>query len=455
MIHRLETWLSRPHTLVGVAFFRIFTGLGICFFLLYHWPERHLLWGDDGLWPREVYLSESADRGIWTLFHLAEDPWLLELIYGGGIAVALLFTIGLWTRWMSVLLFLIFFSLYYRNPNLPNGGDNLIRIQLFFFIFTQAGARLSVDAWMDRRRQQPRTQRFPSLRPYSALIHNLAIAAMVLQLILLYFTAGIYKVMGSMWQEGTAVYYAMRVQDFVWPGISERVWASDTVIVFLTYSSVLFQIAFPFLLLHRYTKYAAIAGAILFHTGVGWMMNLMLFSWYMIGCEWLLLRDREYRWLKHAATAFLQRRGGSAVNRKAGVSDHGSSMAITVFYDGWCPFCTQSVKTASRLDWFGWIRFISFREPGVIQRWGLDPERLEKRLHSTADGVHFREGIDGILQMAGRLPLLWPLLPLLWLATRMGWGQHVYDWIAGRRTIIPVGGCDQHCDIHPPAKRSK
>src|SRR5690606_202147 len=90
---------------------------------------------------------------------------------------------------------------------------------------------------------------------YLSILHNAAVCAIAIQLIIVYFTSGIYKVMGSMWQEGTAVYYAMRVQDYIWPGVSEWIWQSETLVVFLTYSSVLFQVAFPFFLLNRYTKY--------------------------------------------------------------------------------------------------------------------------------------------------------------------------------------------------------
>lgn len=455
MMERLEQWLSHPHRLIGIALFRICTGLGISFYLLYHWPERHLIWGDGGLLPREVYLAEAADRGIWTLFHLSQSPWLLDVVYGGGLVAALLFTVGLWTRWMSVAIFLVFWSLYYRNSHVPNGGDNLIRIQLFFLMFTQAGARLSVDAWLRRRKPKPSSSLRRIARPYCALFHNLAIIAMVGQLLLLYFTSGIYKVMGSMWQEGTAVYYAMRVQDYVWPGISELIWASEGGIVFLTYSSVLFQIAFPFLLLNRWSKYVAILGAFFFHTGVGLMMNLVLFSWYMIGCEWLLLNDREYRRLKSALSRFLPQKGVFPVKRESKGNHHPTAMSITVFYDGWCRLCTRSVATAARLDWFGWIRFVSFREPGIIQQWQLDPDKVEKRLHSTADGIHFREGIDGIIQMVSRLPLLWPTLPFFQLAKILGLGQRLYDWIASRRTIIPTGGCDEHCEIKPPKAGSE
>lgn len=127
---------------------------------------------------------------------------------------------------------------------------------------------------------------------------------------------------------------------------------------------------------------------------------------------------------------------------------------VTVFYDGWCPFCTQSVNTARRLDWLRLLKFVSFREPGVPERFGLDPDRLEQRLHSTGDGKTFHEGIDGILQMVTRLPLLWPAVPFLFLSRWLGFGQRVYDWIAARRTILPTGGCDEHCSIEDPKKSS-
>ncbi|OYD06939.1 DCC1-like thiol-disulfide oxidoreductase family protein [Paludifilum halophilum] len=442
MIRRIEDFLTREHMLIGAGLLRMTIGLGILFHLIDHYPERHLLWGEKGLWPIGEFLSGAEERGIYTLFHLSDAPWVFEGIYHGGILVVLLFTLGYRTRITTVCTFILFWSLYYRTPFITNGGDNLVRIVLFFLLFANAGARLSLD----RRRRKPPLTGESTLRPFAAVLHNFAVFAIILQLLLLYFNAGIYKVMGSMWQGGTAVYYAMRVQDYFWPGISDRLWQSESLVVFLTYSSVLFQIAFPFLLLNRYTKYAAVIAAFLFHTGVGLMMNLALFSWYMIGCEWILLSDRDYRfWAERARS--LGAKGGLWMNRVGERVGFLTRRKITVFYDGWCPFCTRSVHTAKKLDGFGLIHFVSFREPGVTASYGLDPDRLEKRLHSTKDGLHFHEGIDGIIQMVSRLPLLWPFWPLLILSRRLGIGQRVYDWIAGKRTIIPAGGCDEHCSI--------
>ncbi|GGE26428.1 hypothetical protein GCM10011571_30780 [Marinithermofilum abyssi] len=445
MIRRLERFLTTKHVLIGTSWLRIFFGAGILFYLLSHYSERHLLWGADGLWPYQQFLAGSEKREIWTLYHLSSSPIAFEVIFHGTLFVTLLWTIGWHTRLTGVLTFLCFWSLYYRNPFITNGGDNIVRLQLLYLLFADLGARFSVDRWRKRRRQTAPSPWLEKIRPYAAVLHNAAVAMAIVQVMLMYFTAGLYKVMGSMWQNGTAIYYAMRVQEFAWPGYSEKLWASETLVVLLTYTSVLFQVAFPFLLLNRYTKYAAVCGAILFHLGIGVFMNLALFSWFMIGIELILLTDKDYRRLSH----LLGRAGRWMRRRLSWIGDQPffARRRVTVFYDGWCSFCQASVDSARRLDLFGLLRFVSFREKGVPERYGLDPVKLEQRLHSTADGHTFYDGIDGIIQMITRLPLLWPTLPGLWLARILGIGQRVYDWIAARRTIIPAGGCDDHCRV--------
>jgi predicted DCC family thiol-disulfide oxidoreductase YuxK len=50
-----------------------------------------------------------------------------------------------------------------------------------------------------------------------------------------------------------------------------------------------------------------------------------------------------------------------------------------------------------------------------------------------ASGGGVREGIDAVILIAARIPLLWPALPLLVLTRWAGVGQRAYDWIAARR----------------------
>ena len=447
MSQRLYRFLTTEHLLTGISLARIAYGLFLLFYLISHYAERHLLWGPDGLLPHDAFLEASEARGILTLFHLSGSPGFFELVYHAGFVIAFLYLIGYRTRLVGVLTFILFWSFYFRNPHLTNGGDNILRLQLFYLMFAHAGAHFSVDALRRRKKGSSGDQGiFGDLR---ALLHNAAVLAAVVQLALLYFTAGMYKVMGSYWQEGTALYYAMRVQEFHWPGISERIWESEFLLVFLSYATVIFQVAFPFLLLNRITKRIAVGSAILFHAGIALFMGLIGFSWIMIGSELILLTDKEYRLIG----AFGRRARAKIGGRFRRLADAIAALPavqrqhMIVFYDGWCPLCRASVASALKLDWFSLIRFVSFREPGIIEQYGLDADKVERRMHSTADGRRFAEGIDAVIQMASRLLPLWPAVPFLLLARWLGIGQRAYDFIAARRTIIPTGGCDKHCSL--------
>lgn len=124
---------------------------------------------------------------------------------------------------------------------------------------------------------------------------------------------------------------------------------------------------------------------------------------------------------------------------------------LTVYYDGWCPLCTGIRNRIERIDWLGRIAFASIREEGVAEELGVPAQRLAERMHARIHkNGRLVEGIDAVAAIAAQAPPLWPLWPLLFLSARIGLGQALYDYIARRRTIIPVGACDaQGCPIHP------
>lgn len=123
--------------------------------------------------------------------------------------------------------------------------------------------------------------------------------------------------------------------------------------------------------------------------------------------------------------------------------------SIFVFYDGWCPFCRQSIKKFQSMDWFNRIEFKSFRNSNVVQEFHLDTDKLKKRMLTIKISNHKKEeGIDSINRICKNIPILWLLVPFLSISSKIGLGQKVYDWISRRRTIIPTGGCNENsCEI--------
>jgi predicted DCC family thiol-disulfide oxidoreductase YuxK len=115
-----------------------------------------------------------------------------------------------------------------------------------------------------------------------------------------------------------------------------------------------------------------------------------------------------------------------------------------ILYDGHCPLCLKSVEILKRLDWLQQLSYVNVRDPAQIPRCDppLDPNRLLEEMHLlTPDGRRIYHGFPALRRMAWRLPLLWPLLPLLYLPGMAALGQRTYLWVARNRFhLVPCHG---------------
>lgn len=128
---------------------------------------------------------------------------------------------------------------------------------------------------------------------------------------------------------------------------------------------------------------------------------------------------------------------------------------LMVFYDGNCPLCTESARVTTGLDWMHRLQFVSFRDEGVADAYGLEEVGVERRIYSVIpDTGRAFSGIHTVLQIFLRVPPYWVLVPFIWLSILCGLGQPVYDWIAKRRRVIPIGKCSNGaCQIDKPDDR--
>jgi predicted DCC family thiol-disulfide oxidoreductase YuxK len=407
MAGRFLRWFTTEHWLIGASLARVSLGLLALYYYGLHFSVRHYLYGPDGVWPLSRYLPGAAP---FSLFRYAPAD-AFEALYGGAILVAALFTLGVYPRLMTALHWLFVWSFQDRNPFLGDGGDNFVRIVLLFLVLVNTGAYLTV--------MPPRPRRLVETK---AIIHNVGVLLVLAQLAYLYVSTGFYKVMGEVWQNGTALYYILRVEEFTWPALARYITHNPWLIVGGTYGTVLFEVFFLPALLNRYTRYLVIAVGILFHVNIAVIMGLVTFAWSMLSVYPLLLTDDEYR---------------GVVRR----------WRLEVLYDGWCPSCVRSITLLRSLG-SGLVRYVSFRTAP-----GIDQDRAVRRILSRRhDGV-VREGMDVLIQITARSPCLWGFLPLL-VFSRLVFGQRLYDTLARRRLVIVPGGCDEHCPTDRTTVRS-
>ncbi len=100
---------------------------------------------------------------------------------------------------------------------------------------------------------------------------------------------------------------------------------------------------------------------------------------------------------------------------------------MRVLIDGACPYCRALGRTLEALDLGGTLQVVPLQEAS-----GLDPKALLEELH-VLEGDRTHRGYAALLALARRLPLLWPLYPVLLLLVPFGTGERLYRFLAKRR----------------------
>jgi len=280
----LRDQMSTPHRLRALSIVRIVFGFNVLALYVQHLRQYEFLWGDNGLMPWPTFMVTLIIQRSYSLYALTSDPHVQLWIFAGGAVVSFLFMIGAFTRVMSVLFFVFTWSLYSRNVYLLDGGDNLLYLTALFMVFTNCAAFYSMDAVFCGRRA---TNRFV------ALVHNYAVVAIIVQTCMVYLTSSFYKIGGHKWQDGTAMYYILHVDEFQLVPWLVHLVENPVITTALTYGTILTQAAFPFLIFHKRLKWLIAPAIIGMHVGIGYAMGLAYFSAVLIAAEAIFFTDRD------------------------------------------------------------------------------------------------------------------------------------------------------------------
>jgi predicted DCC family thiol-disulfide oxidoreductase YuxK len=123
------------------------------------------------------------------------------------------------------------------------------------------------------------------------------------------------------------------------------------------------------------------------------------------------------------------------------------SRKAIVLYDGNCPLCLKSVAILKRLDWRRRLGYRNARDLANLPESAvpLNVERLLNEMHLlTPDRRRVFAGFGAFRWMASRLPLFWPVWPLLFLPGVPWLGRRIYRWVAKNRynlVACHVGAC--------------
>ncbi|MFF3345963.1 HTTM domain-containing protein [Streptomyces sp. NPDC002779] len=304
--HRIVALLTvlteQPVSLYAAAVLRIGYGLLYLVFLLREFPHRDEIWGPGSPWTPELARQLFDQTGWASILTLSDSRAYFETCYVLAVITSALFMLGWRTRAVSALFAVVVASFHARAILMTDGGDNLVLLMASYLVFTACGRRWSLDARRTRRRAATTKTTSPPTsglrythRTLTAVLHNCAMFVIAAQVCFLYGSAGLYKVQGATWANGTALHYVLNLDLFrPWPELSLMVDQHEVLISIACYLTVLLQVAFPFVLFGR-LKYPVLTLLLGMHASIAVLMGLPLFSAAMIIADATFLPDRFYQ----------------------------------------------------------------------------------------------------------------------------------------------------------------
>ncbi|MFE9800455.1 HTTM domain-containing protein [Streptomyces goshikiensis] len=329
------------------------------FFLLREFPHRRELYGPDGPWSWDLAHRLTDSNEAFSVLMWSDSTLWFELVYAVSVLASVLLMLGWRTRTSAVVFMVGVLSLQNRSVFMGDGGDNVIHLMAIYLVLTRCGRVWSLDArraarragsgagagrdvagpvlwgvlgvvlaygavsgrftagwlaafaavwvvlglWRTVERHEPEGEGRAVLDVLANLLHNAGMLVIMAEVCLIYATAGWYKIQGSRWQDGTALYYPLRLDYFTpWPALSGVLAGSGVLVMLLSYGTVAVQVAFPFTLFNRRIKNVLLAAMMLEHAGIAVLLGLPFFSMAMIAADAVFLPTGFLVWLGAGAS---------------------------------------------------------------------------------------------------------------------------------------------------------
>ena len=239
------------------------------------------------------YYTDEGEFSIamardWAPFVGAEIA--LPDFLGGLPSVVVLFTallgalgcllVGCRTTIAAVSTWLLFTWLHLRNPTFLNGGDEVVRIALFYIAVGSVaapakGRALSLDLIRSVGGADEVGLRSSCLMPAWPL------RLLQIQVCAIYAVAGVWKLLGTSWWDGSVIYYALGNPYLTRFGIPD--WpAVQPLFATLSITVAWWETLFPLLVLWRRTRLSALVFGVLVHGTIFATMNIGVFSFAML-----------------------------------------------------------------------------------------------------------------------------------------------------------------------------
>lgn len=400
--------------------------------------------------------------GLASYLHtpLAAGP--LEVVLMATIVLNLLFVLGFWHKWTGPIFgILVLFVFSYRNSwSMIYHARNIAVMHVLILGLAPAADALSFDAlWRGGR-------------PPDSWHYGWPVRLLCLVTVLTYCLAGIAKVAGPVgwsWAFGEA----LRDQVAIDALRKQVLGSAPTDLAFTIYPfaslftaigvmTLILELGAPLALLHRRIGYLWAVAVLGMHWGIWFIMGITFryqLSGLMLLCFFPV--ERPLAWLarlirippSYPAPAVLASHQAQPPEDQDDTGESRHPAAMTVFYDGVCNFCNETVQFILARDAAAQFCFAPLQAPlgrDVLRALGKDAASLDTIILVDGDRAYVKS--TAILRILLRLGGPWSLA-WLFVAVPAVVRDAVYDFIAARR--YRWFGRTQACVLPSPEVRDR
>lgn len=380
-------------------------------------------------WPRDLYQFPVLADWLYRYLPISAGVAAPLLLLATVTTVMAIF--GLFTRVTTVVSVLL--GVYLIGiPQLSGKVNHLHHVLLIGAVLacSRCGDALSVDAILRAVRGADRGVVAP---PHRGVRYGLPIRVAMMVLATVYFFPGFWKVAtnGPQWVfssnlENHLLQKWFELETYTPPiPLHKAPFSGPLGALF----AVVFEFGLPIALLWKPTRVLWAAMGLAFHNLTNLLMNISFVTlqvMYVMFVDW----QRLLRWLGRAMLG----------------------EPIRVLYDGNCGLCRRTMAVLGALDWLQQLKPVNALDRSAVESEGLgflDDAALIQDMHAAwresvrdggrgmgdegADGWRTAKGYSAYQRIAWRVPLLWPLLLVIYLPPVAAMGWKVYRRVADSR----------------------
>jgi hypothetical protein len=278
-------WLNEWIPAERVAALRIVTGVALVVDILVGYvPHLDTLFSAEALGGRDQFAHQFRDGHFyWSILRWLPESWGPTALLMAWLGSAIALIIG----WRPLLAGLVAWacavSFFNINVWINNSGDRL-RVTLCLMVAAScSGAVWGIGS----------VRRTGESRP--VLVPGWPVKVLLVQLAVLYFFSGLYKVASEQWRSGYVMYYA--AHDLAWslaPAQSSKlpIWVHQL----STWITLAWELGFPILVAMRGTRAATLWLGVIFHLATFVTLEVGAFAIYSIVYYVAFLPWERLRW---------------------------------------------------------------------------------------------------------------------------------------------------------------